>query len=208
MRRALWLLGTVLAACSDPTIPVRSAAYAFDDVLTGDVFHWPTTPPQRDTKLWVDPRGALPRLAQQGLDQWEAQFLYGEFRGIIVADSLDADVLLKWGGAVPPDVPPDTGAPVNACTGSTLITTDSTNTLDDYIRAEVNLSGSFTPEQVAACVVRVTNHELGHVLGILRHSPNPADLMYPSPGVAAPSDGDRRTVEVLYHTAPTIRPRP
>ena len=75
-------------------------------------------------------------------------------------------------------------------------------------RAEVNLSGSFTPEQVAACVVRVTVHELGHAIGILRHSSNPADLMYPSPAVAAPSDGDRRTVEVLYHTAPTIRPRP
>ena len=206
MRRALLLLGTVLGACSDPTIPVRSAAYAFD--LGGDVFHWPTTPPQRDMKLWVDPRGALPRLAQQGLDQWEAQFLYGEFRGIIVADSLDADVLLKWGSAVPPDVPPDTGPPVNACNGVTVISTDSTNTLDDYIRAEVNLSGSFTPEQVAACVVRVTLHELGHAIGLLRHSSDSADLMYPSPKVAAPSDRDRRTVEVLYHTAPTIFPRP
>ena len=208
MKRALWLVGiAALAACSDPTIPVRSAAYAFD--LAGEVFHWPTTPPQRDMKLWVDPRGALPRLAQQGLDQWEAQFLYGEFRGIIVADSLDADVLLKWGSAVPPDVPPDTGAPVNSCNGGTLIPMDTvTNTLYDLIRAEVNVSGSFTPEQVAACVVRVTIHELGHAIGILNHSPDTLDIMFPNPRVAAPSDGDRRTVEVLYHTAPTIRPRP
>ena len=206
MKRTAGLLGlATVVACSDPSIPTRSAAYGFDDPGTGDVFHWPTTRPMT---LWVDPRGALPRLAREGVAQWEAQFLYGEFTGVVVDDSLDADVLLVWGGAVPADVPPDTGPPVNACTGLTVISTDSTNTLDDYIRAEVTASVGFTPEQVAACVARVTTHELGHALGILQHSPDAADLMAPNPVVAVPSDGDRRTMEVLYHTTPTIRPRP
>jgi hypothetical protein len=40
------------------------------------------------------------------------------------------------------------------------------------------------------------------------HSADTADIMYAFPRVTAPSEGDRRTVEVLYHTMPTIAPRP
>jgi predicted Zn-dependent protease len=49
-------------------------------------------------------------------------------------------------------------------------------------------------------------HELGHALGLLQHSPDTTDLMHSSPRVRAPSD--RRSVEVLYHTEPTIAPKP
>lgn len=207
MRRALPLLLLAgFAACSEPTIPTRVPAYGFDDPATGDVFRWPAV--RLPVRVWVDPRGAMPRLVRLALAQWQAQFLYGEFRGLVVADSLDADVLVVWGGTVPTDVPPDPGPPVVACNGLTTFSIDAANALDDYVRAEVNVLGGYSDAQIAACAARTTTHELGHVLGILQHSPDSTDLMYGTPRVTAPSDGDRRTVEVLYHTAPTIFPRP
>jgi hypothetical protein len=196
----------LVLACGEPTVPTRTPAYGFDDAMTGDVFRWPGA--RLPVRVWVDQRGALPRLVNDGLRAWETRFLYGEFRGVTVSDSAAADVIVRWSGAVPPDVPPDPGPPVFACTGLTQFSVDATNTLDDYVRVEVGSTAGFSDAQVAACLVRVATHELGHVLGILQHSPATADLMYPTPGVGEPSDGDRRTVEVLYHTEPTIAPKP
>ena len=53
---------------------------------------------------------------------------------------------------------------------------------------------------------RVVVHELGHTIGLLQESPAPEDVMYPTVQVAVPSGRDRQTVQVLYHTAPTIGP--
>jgi predicted Zn-dependent protease len=41
-------------------------------------------------------------------------------------------------------------------------------------------------------------HELGHAMGLFKHSPNPNDLMAPDP-VSGPSTRDRNTVQQLYH---------
>ena len=207
MRRALAAASvSALIACGEPTVPPREPAYGFDDPVTGDVFRWPAA--RLPVRVWVDPRGAMPRVVGDGLRAWEALFLYGEFRAATVADSLDADVLVRWATAAPPDVPPDPGPPAFACTGVTQFSVDAGNALDDYVRVGIGFSAGYTDAQVAACVARVATHELGHVLGILQHSPDTADLMHPSPRVRRPSDGDRRTVEVLYHTDPTIAPRP
>jgi hypothetical protein len=50
---------------------------------------------------------------------------------------------------------------------------------------------------------------MGHALGLLQESPDSLhDIMAATPKVNQPSDGDRRTVEALYHTTPTIGPPP
>jgi predicted Zn-dependent protease len=201
-RAALAPLITALAACADITPPRRTAAYPFD--LAGDVFHWPQD--RVPVRHYADPRGAMPALVTAALRVWEARFLYGEFRAVLVSDSLAADVIVAWADSVPPNVPPDTAGAVGACGGVTFFTVDSTDTMEGPIHVEVRVNPGFTLAQVAACLPRVTRHELGHALGILPHSPDSADLMHGTPSVDLPSARDRVTAEVLYHTAPTIRP--
>ena len=55
---------------------------------------------------------------------------------------------------------------------------------------------------------RVAIHELGHSVGLLRHSLFEEDIMYGSPIVDYPSRFDRRSAELLYHSTPTIGPPP
>ena len=202
MKRALVGLA-LLAACADPTLPARPDRYAFDDGF-GEVFRWPAS--HLPVRYYADDRGPMRTLVTQGLTDWEAQFLYGEWRGALVADSNDADVVVRWGGAVPADVPPDNGAPVFACSGLTQIVIDSaSNAVERPIRVTANdLVSGATPQQLIACYARVVTHELGHTLGVLQHSAQSADLMAAQPTVRRPSTRDRLTVEVLYHTTPTI----
>ena len=207
MKRPLVLVLVLLAACGEPAAPVRSGGYAFD--FGGDVFHWPGG--RLPVRYYADSRGAMRALVDRALRVWEDQFLYGEFRTVLVVDSADADVMVVWADSVPPDVPPDAGPPVFACNGLTAFSLDTSGTaLDRPVRAEIgiNLGTLFTAAQVAACVRRVTIHELGHTLGILQESPGANDVMNTSVPVDQPSDRDRRTVEVLYHTVPTISPPP
>lgn len=203
-RAAIAPLLAAATACSDITPPRRAGVYPFDDPSTGDVFHWPVY--RLPVRHYADPRGAMRTLVVEALRVWEAQFLYGEFRGVVVADSGAADVIVAWADSVPPQVAPDTTGAVGACGGVTSFVVDSTDTIESPIRVQIGVNAGYTPAQVAACLPRVTRHEVGHALGVLRHSPAPFDLMYGTPAVDTPSPRDQATVEVLYHTPATIFP--
>jgi predicted Zn-dependent protease len=210
---AALLGGALLAAGCEPTAPVRDCTgctYDFADTIPPDVlvFHWPAS--RLPVRFYADPRGAMPALVSLGIAAWQAQFLYGEFRGVQVTDSGGADIIVQWEAGVPPDVAPDPGLPVAACDGATtnptaVFTDSSANVLHVLLTPK---GGSFTDAQVAACLRRVVIHELGHALGLLKHSPSPFDIMNQTPTVTLPSSADRRTVEVLYHTAATVVPPP
>ena len=193
--------------CTDPTIPDRSDSYGFDDGF-GDVFRWPSD--RLPVRFYPDDRGPMRALLAGGVAAWEAQFLYGEVSGAIVNDSNAADVIVRWGGAVPSDVPPDTGAPAFVCSGLTQIVIDSAGTaIEGPIHITLSdLGGTPTPGQLVACYARVVTHELGHSLGLLQHSGQSTDLMAAQPAVRLPTTRDRVTAEVLYHTTPTIGPPP
>lgn len=196
-------VGTALA-CSDIATPSRTPRY-LSDVGTG-VFHWPAE--RLPVRYYATTQGTMATLVRNGLLAWERQFLYGEFSGVLVADSNNADVIVLWRDSVPPDVPPDTAGAVGACGGVTTIVVDSANVITGPIRVEVSVTAGYSLAQLAACTRRVAAHELGHTLGIFTHSPATGDLMYGAPSVETPSARDRATVEVLYHTTPTIGPPP
>lgn len=206
-RIALLTVITLILGCGDIVTPSRAPRYPADHpALPGEIFRWPSA--RLPVRYFADPRGAMRALVSQGVGVWEQQFLYGEFHGQLVADSGDADVIVLWQDSVPPDVPSDTAGAAGACSGVTTILIDSTNTISEALRVRVSISPGFTTAQVAACLPRVTAHELGHSIGLLRHSSGPDDLMSGIPRVDFPTARDRRTAEVLYHTAPTIAPPP
>ena len=205
-----------LVACKDPAVPDRPGAFAFADTAIIGVdtsvtlFRWPTG--RLPVRFWADPRGNMRFLVERAVAVWQDQFLYGELRGVVVSDSTAADVLVQWADSVPPDVPPDTTPRPNACGGVTTFDYDSTGFAlagPVHVSLTVLTGGSpATPAQVQACMRRLTIHELGHSLGLLRHSPFAEDIMYGAPIVNYPSRFDRRSVEVLYHSQSTVQPPP
>lgn len=211
-RVAAIVLGAAVVAACEPVAPVRDCpgcTYDFADTVPPVilVFHWPNT--ALPVRFYADPRGAMPSLVAQGIEAWEAQFLYGEVRGVAVTDSSQADVIVQWASVVPPDVPPDPGPPVTACAGATTYPSwVSGSAPGRAVRVTLGTLAGYTPPQVAACLQRVVVHELGHALGLLKHSPAPLDIMNQTPTVYTPSSADRRTVEILYHTAATVAPPP
>ena len=210
MRRvALSLALTVAAACSDITLPPDHVpAYNYALPATGDVFHWPLN--RLPVRFYADPRGGMRNYVERAVGLWERQFLYGEFRGVVVADSTAADVIVLWNGTVPPDVPPDAGPPVKACGGNTPVVFDATGTAlaGPFHPTLTVLDNTVPPAQIAACVQRTVVHELGHSLGLWDHASDSLVIMNVTPWVPVPSDKDRRTVEYLYHVKPTIAPPP
>lgn len=208
-------LAVVAAACENPAIPDRAGVYAFaDTVIVGPdtavtLFRWPAN--RLPVRFWADPRGNMRFLVERSIVVWQDQFLYGELHGTVVSDSAAADVIVQWADSVPPDVPPDTTPVANSCAGVTTFNFDSTGfALSGPIRVSLTvLTGSPIPAgQVQACMRRVAIHELGHSLGLLRHSSFDEDIMFGSPIVNYPSRFDRRSVEVLYHSQPTVQPPP
>jgi predicted Zn-dependent protease len=211
------ILATALGACSNPVVPTRGGVYAFADTViigvdtTVYLFRWPAN--RLPVRFWADRRGNMAFLIARAVSAWEDQFLYGEFRGVLVSDSTDADVIARWADSVPPDAPPDMGSPVFACSGVTTFDYDSALVGPVHVFLSVfNTGAPATAGQVQACMRRVSTHEIGHALGIGfpsgRHSPFAEDVMYGAPIVDYPSRFDRRTVETLYHSQPTVGPPP
>ncbi len=216
MRLRLAAILLALAACKDPVIPDRAGAYAFADTAIVGVdtsitlFHWPAN--RLPVRFWADPRSNMRFLVERGIGVWQDQFLYAEFQGVVVNDSNAADVIVQWTDSVPPDVPPDTTSAPNACGGVTTFDYDTTGfTLAGPVHVSLTVLTGGPPAsggQVQACMRRMAIHELGHSIGLLRHSSFDEDIMFGSPIVNYPSRFDRRTVEVLYHSTSTIGPPP
>ena len=207
-RRALVLALALAAACATPDSPSHLGGYFFDTTGNGkgDTFRWPEN--RMPVRFWVDPRGNMQALVQNAINVWQDQFMYGEFTGTIVPDSGHADVIFFWADSVPPAAAPDPGPPVKACGGLTQTDSVSGGRVYGAFQSSITiLLVGATAGQVEACVRRTVIHEMGHTLGILNDdAPDSTDIMYFTPLVSLPSGADRTTMQIVYHTTPTLLP--
>jgi hypothetical protein len=209
-----WGLALALAACSDIAPPVRNDLYEWRLIVPNATstavdslsFHWPHD--RLPVRIWAEDAAGLPGYVAGGIAAWRPAFLYDEFDATLVGDSTAADVIVR---ASSPPGPALSRVRLHAvapeCDGATdLDISDDHTQLRLPVRVYVN--PGFTPDAAALdrCMALTTTHELGHALGIFRHSPETTDLMYSDPTVEAPTERDLGTAEILYHVKPNLVP--
>lgn len=176
------------------------------------VFRWPAS--RMPVRVYAETVGELSQNTDSGLQLWATALRCGGLSFVRTADSTHADIIVRNPATMPPIPAAATLAAwadsVGACTGRTDGDIDTTLTprrligpLHSYVA-----SNSSDTAAVRACYHFTVAHELGHALGLLNHSADPADLMYVVPRRRVASINDRFTIEVLYRTAPTVLPPP
>ncbi len=209
-----WIAAAILVAgggglaSSDLTAPLRTDIYEWRLVVGTDTlsFRWPAS--SLPVKIWVEDSLGMPQHIQRGIDQWRGAFLYGEYDARIVSDSLTADVLVRV--LVPPPKPSPTrlgSALAPGCEGATDVDTAATR-FQLRLPMRVYVYPKFDPSQVdlTSCFEVTAAHELGHSLGLFRHTADTTDLMYSNPTARRLSGRDIRTAEVVYHFPANLVP--
>ena len=217
LRRVLLLATLVLLAACHEQVGVgacfepNARPYNFD--LAGDtnfVFHWPSQ--YMPVRVYAEPNGDLPANVQAAMQLWVGAFRCGELSLTTATDSTHADIIVRNPLSLPAAVRTTRvmyADSVGACHGVTHFDLDSAGTsLAGPMRSYVAPFPGADSASVANCYHFVTAHELGHALGILSHSPNPADLMYAAPVHRLLTESDRYTIQLLYHTPSKLGPPP
>jgi hypothetical protein len=198
-------------SCADIASPSRSQAYEWRRIVatgpgTSDTlsFHWPNG--RLPVRIWTQDTLDLPLHVENGVAQWKAAFLYGEFDAVSVSDSNSADVIVSAGVAVKGGfLVARIGASAPECEGGTDFELPAgSRELQAPIRVFVRPRFNPAAPGVAECLALTTTHELGHAIGIFTHSPDATDIMYSDPTVSALSTRDRDTIERAYHVTPNL----
>lgn len=216
--RSGWLgVSGVLAAllgCSDISAPLRNDLYEWRLFVPAAVgsgtdtlsFHWPR--PALPVRVWVEDTAGLPADFDRAITVWKSVYLYHEFDAQRVSDSVGADVVVR-GIASPGSQFSSTrlsSALRPECSGATdLDISDDHTEFRTPVRISIVPLASPEDPGLSECLALTSIHELGHAIGIFRHSPNATDIMFADPIVPLPSALDRGTAEVLYHVPSTLR---
>lgn len=211
-----------LTACDGPMIPADTIGEMYD-------FRLPTEPPSvlrwpSGTRVRVHVASAagarmdlLAGAFAKGAAEWNRHALYGEYELVRAASVREADVLVRWSDEPAPVDLSGCQPVVSIAVTTFCLTEDEPVRLRPYplqgdgdggassVRFVITILGGLSSdtEEVEDLVM----HELGHALGIARHSPHPDDLMTAgSPPRSRPSLRDIATVQILYHSEPDITP--
>jgi predicted Zn-dependent protease len=210
----LGLAAVTLIACSDIISPSRflqrydwrlpvdyDSAGPRSDSMT---FHWPRS--SIPVKIWVEDQYDVPQRIREGISLWKAAFIYGEWDATVVSDSNVADVIVRT--ILPPPLTFPSAVRMggaffaNACQGATDVDTVATRfefrvPVHTYVVPDIAYSPSDT--LLHHCLRTVATHELGHTLGLFRHSPDSTDIMFAVPTATFLSDRDIGTAVNVYH---------
>ena len=200
------------AACDSPTLFVASPGYN-PTSLAPFIYHWPAG---HTIAIYADrteePPGAdLLAAVKDGIAAWEAVARLGEIRLRVVSDVHDADVVFHHSRA-PRLVESDVCSPFDIGAGGYTFFC-LTDDLDPVTLGLVDGTGGRVMMDVAvnrfaldtaAFFPALVVHEMGHVLGIGAHSPNPADLMYGRPRRFAPTEADATTLRYVLARKPDV----
>lgn len=208
IRRIVTALAAVMlvSACDEIGAPRRADFYEWRLIVPPQTgpgldtlsFHWSVS--DLPVRIWAEDSLDLPRRMQDAIASWKAQFLYGEFDGVIVSDSLTADVIARVGQAPATLHGLQLERLAPECRGVTIPDISDDHTLL-VLPLRIYVDPRFAPGApgVDACLDLTVKHELGHALGLFAHSDEATDLMFGDPVVAEPSTRDRNTIERAYH---------
>ena len=213
------LLAVMLAfACDAPTIPALPGPYDFRLALPGGdddgrarTFHW-----DRGAEVSVflgedagaaDAAGDLRQAFRRAVRAWRSAAVFGEVRLRETTDLGEARAVLRWHDA--PGLLSTPAGCVGPVTGAAS-TLGCLNDTRDALRSWPRRDGAASRVYFRVVIRRTGDqelldrlviHEMGHVLGILSHSPDRSDIMWAGPDLPpAPSARDRSTLRSLYMT--------
>ena len=216
----LVVLGVLVSAgCGAAAGPQPVQDYRFR-LRTSQVLRWPVG---ASIRVWVgrDGRGrggSLRPAFAAAARGWNDAARRGEYRFVRAPRPAEADVVLVWSDVDwPVDVRACPATHVGSAVTAFCVSEADPGRLKAFPTASVESGRADGVRMVVAVdagleaeprrVERVVAHELGHVLGIGSHSPDPSDLMWAGRlRTAAPTAADRATVHALYDTPADIRP--
>jgi predicted Zn-dependent protease len=196
-------------SCADSTAPTHTPLYEWRLVVETDTlsFHWPTS--MLPVRIWVQDSLDMPAHIQDAIATWRAAFLYGEYDAVLVSDSSTADVVVRVG-----PLPVKAMATVGrlrtmfpGCEGETDVDTAATR-FQLQLPVRMTIHPKYDPAQsdLTECFAITTTHELGHSLGLFRHTSDTLDIMYAQPQATGLSVRDINTAQVLSHWPANLIP--